>query len=104
MAKKGKIITSEPCVYSPPPYTAEQQESDFKRGYEFNKPVPARSPVGGWEYKYMNDKDPFTRTPAKEKALVKGNSHSFKSVRTANSYGSRPAVKSGGHRIGSRKK
>ncbi len=103
MAKKGKIITTEPSVYSPPPYTAEQQESDFKRGYEFNKPVPARSPVGGWEYKYMNEKDQYSRIPKKETALVKGASHAFQGVRTSNSYGSRPAIKNG-HRIGSRKK
>ena len=100
MAKKGKIITTEPCVYSPPPYTAEQQESDFKRGYEFNKPVPVRSPVGGWEYKYMNDGDSYSRAPKKEVALVQGNSHAFKGMRTRNSYGSRP----GGHKIGARKK
>lgn len=104
MAKKGKIITTEPSVYSPPPYTAEQQESDYKRGYEFNKPVPARAPVDGWSYKYITDGDKYTQTPKKEAALVKGASHAFKGVRTSNSYGSRPATKKSAHRIGSRKK
>lgn len=97
MAKKGKIVTTEPCVYSPPPYTAEEQETDYKRSYEFNKPVPARSPVSGWEDKYIREGE---RVPRKERALVNGNSHAFKGMRTRNGYGSRPTQS---HRIGARK-
>jgi hypothetical protein len=90
MAKK-KSCPPMPMECSPPPYTAAEQASDYQRSYEFNKPVSPRSPVSGWEAKYMNES--YARVPAKERALVKGSSHSFKGVRTGNSYGSRPAVK-----------
>jgi hypothetical protein len=91
MSKKSKMNSCAPMSCEPPPYTAAEQASDYQRSYEFNKPVSARSPVSGWEAKYMNEG--YSRVPAKERALVKGNSHSFKGVRTGNSYGSRPAVK-----------
>ena len=97
MAKKGKIVRTQPSVYDPPPYTAEEQETDYKRGYEFNKPVPGRSPVDGWSYKYINEGQ-ADHTPKKEVSLVKGQPHSFKAMRLGNRYSSRPA----GHRIGKR--
>lgn len=93
MVKKGKLITTDPSVYSPPPYTSEQQENDFKRGYEFNKPVPVRSPVGGWEYNYIRSGEPTSRVPKKESALVKGVPHSFRGIRTGNSYSSRQSIR-----------
>lgn len=90
---KRKIIRTSPVVYDPPAFTAEENESRFKRDYEFNKRAPQRSPVQGWEYKYMNE-GTNNYTPPRELALVKGTPHRFKAVRTANSYArSRPAIK-----------
>lgn len=91
MAKK--INRSTPVVYDPPGFTAEENESRYKRDYEFNKAAPLRSPVKGWEYKYMTE-GTNNYTPPKEVALIKGTPHRFKNVRTANSYArSRPAMK-----------
>ena len=88
---KKKIITTEPCIYSPPPYTAEQQETDFKRDYEFNKSKSVRSPASPWEDKYIRQGD--ARAPKKEVSLVKGTPSSFRGIRTGNSYGKRQAVR-----------
>lgn len=89
MGKKIKYIA--PTVICPEPYTAEQQESRYKKDYEFNKPVSARSPVGGWENKYITEGN--SSAPPKEISLVKGTPHKFRDVRTGNIYSSRKAVK-----------
>ena len=93
MAKKK--TPSPYVIYSPPLYTAKEQEDDYKRQYEFNKPVPARSPVGGWEDKHirMANHHDGMRVPQKEINLVKGTPHRFSNVRTGNAYSKRQAVK-----------
>lgn len=82
---KVKRIT--PVSFVATPFTAEQQETMFKRDYEFNKPVPVRSPVSGWLWKNPEG------LGSKESSLIKGLPHSFKGIRTGNSYGKRLAVK-----------
>jgi hypothetical protein len=89
MAKK--VIKSSPVVYDPPGFTAEENEARFKRDYEFNTRAPQRSPVQGWEYKYINEGT--SMAPPKEVALVKGTPHRFKHVRTGNIYSRRSAMK-----------
>lgn len=89
-SKKFREIDS-PSVISITGFTAEQHEEHYKRDYEFNKPAPTRSPVGGWEYKYASSGQ-STLGP-KELSLVKGTPHTYKGMRTNNSYGKRMAVK-----------
>lgn len=85
MAKKYRV--EKPAIACET-YTAEEQKSRYKKNYEFNKPVSARSPVGGWENKYIREGD--SMAPPKEIALVKGTPAQFKHRRDKNSYGSRP--------------
>lgn len=89
----GKIIKDTPSVYDPPPYSAKEQQSDFKKEYEFREAPPVRSPVKGYEYGYIKNPSEYSRVPAAESRLVKGTPHTFKGVRTNNSYGSRQAVR-----------
>lgn len=86
MAKKYKIV--RPTIYACEPYTAEQQEARFKKEYEFNKGVPKRSPVSGWEDKYI--REGTSDAPPKEISMVKGTPAQFRGRRDKNSYGSRP--------------
>lgn len=88
MGKKIKYITPTVCCITP--YTAEEQESRFNKEYGFNKAVSARSPVGGWEDKYIREGD-GSGSPPKEVSLVKGTPHGFRHRRTGNSYSNRPA-------------
>ena len=89
----GKIVKSKPVVYDPPPYTAKQQESDFKKSYEFQQAAPVRSPVKGWEYNYIRTPSEYSQVPAQETRIVKGTPHAFKGVREGNSYGKRSAMR-----------
>lgn len=81
-----------PSVTNVVEFTAEENESHYKRDYEFNKGVSKRSPVSGWEDKYIREGN-YSGTPPKEVALVKGQPHKFKHVRTGNIYNSRSAMK-----------
>ena len=91
MAKR-KLIRTNPVVYDPPGFTAEENETRYKKDYEFNKRAPLRSPIEGWSYKYTIENN--SMAPPKEIALAKGTPHKFKGVRTANPYTrSRPAIK-----------
>ena len=86
MAKK--YIVKQPRIIACEPYTAEEQETRFKKEYEFNKPVSARSPTSGWEDKYIRKGE--SMAPPKEVAMVKATPAQFKHRRDGNSYGSRP--------------
>lgn len=81
MYLKPKVIACEP-------YTAEEQETRYKKDYEFNKPVPVRSPAFGWEDKYIRQGD--SSAPPKEVSMVKGTPHKFKGVRSGSVYSNRP--------------
>jgi len=96
MPKKKKYIEVNPTIVTCHEYTAEEHEQHYKRDYEFNKPVSARSPVRGWEDKYIR-KGEATTNP-KEVALVRGTPYSRKGVRLGNSYGNRPATRKVGKR------
>lgn len=89
MAKKFRM--TNPIISIQTPYTAEQQETIFKKEYEFNKGVPSRSSVTGWENKYITEGN--SSAPPKEIALIKGSPHKFKHVRTGNIYSARKAIK-----------
>lgn len=90
MPKKIKYIT--PTIISPVPYTAEEQESRFNKEYGFNKSVSVRSPVSGWEDKYIREGD--SSAPPKEVTLVKGIPYKNKHRRDGNIYSSRPTRRS----------
>ena len=75
----------------PPQYTAQEQQADYKKSYEFAHYKSVRSPVGGWEDKHIRSGEAY-RVPQKEINLVKGTPHSFKGVRTGNSYSKREAI------------
>lgn len=85
-SKKYRVV--KPTVIACEPYTAEEQETRFKKQYEFNKPLAARSPVTGWEDKYI--REGTSMASPKEVALVKGTAAQFRGRRDKNSYGSRP--------------
>ena len=89
MPKKKNTPAPVAVSFEMPQYTAEQQESEFKRDYGFRKPVPARSPVNGWEYNYIKNNSPN----AKERKFVVGTPYSNKRYRLDNSYSSRPATR-----------
>jgi len=91
MPKKKKLHEAPPTIVVCEPYTAEEQETRFKKDYEFNKGVPKRSPVSGWEDKYIT-KGQSNASP-REISLVKGTAHRFGGVRSGNSYGKRPAMR-----------
>lgn len=91
MSKK-KLKEVAPYVVREQPYTAEEQESRYNKNYGFNKQLSARSPVTGWEDKYIKE-GVDTSTPPKEISLVKGTPHRFGGVRSGNSYGKRQAMK-----------
>ena len=77
--------------YDHPIMPEDQQKSEYKKRYEFNKVVPVRSPVDGWEYSHLNENE-YPYSPKKEVALVKGTPHRFKAVRTGSVYGNRKSV------------
>lgn len=89
-SKKFREIDS-PSIAVSTGFTAEEHEEHYKRDYEFNKPAPVRSPVGGWGYKYAMAGQ-STLGP-KELSLLRGSAHTYKGMRTNNSYGKRQAVK-----------
>ena len=90
MAKK-KLREVSPNIIVCEPYTAEEQETRFKKDYEFNQPRSVRSPVSGWEDKYIRQGQ--SNSPSKEVSMVKGTAHRFGGVRSGNSYGKRPAMR-----------
>lgn len=87
--KKAKEVPS--MIVSPPPYTAEENESRYNKDYGFNKPVSVRSPAMPWEDKYIRNGQ--SGAPPKEVSMVKGTPYSRKGVRLGNSYGNRPATR-----------
>lgn len=92
MAKKKKLREIAPSIVCIQPFTAEENETRFKKDYEFNKAAPVRSPVrSGWEYKYINENQ--SNSPPKEVSLVRGTAHRFGGVRSGNSYGKRSAMR-----------
>lgn len=94
MAKKYKVV--RPTIIACEPYTAEEQETRFKKDYEFNQGVSKRSPVTGWEDKYIREGN--SSAPPKEVAMVKGTPAQFKHRRDGNIYGSRPTRRKVGAR------
>lgn len=89
MAKR-KISVACGCDFPPAVMPEDQQKSEFKKRYEFNKLPPARSPTTGWEYAHLTSNGAYA--PKKEISLVRGEPHKFKNVRTGNSYGTRKAI------------
>lgn len=87
-SRKKLVEISKPRITDIVGFTAEEHAEHYKRDYEFNKPIPARSPVSGWAYKYANEGD--TSLPPKEIALIKGSPAQHKHRRDQNSYGKRP--------------
>lgn len=86
MAKRYRVV--KPTVIACEPYTAEEQETRFRKDYEFNKPLSARSPVDGWTNKYI--KEGNSSAPPKEVAMVNATPAQHKHRRDQNSYGKRP--------------
>ena len=82
MAKIRATVACGPCQM--PGLTAKEEKERYARGYGFRKPIPARSPVQGYDYSYITESE---YTPKKEKALIKGSPHKFKHRRGGSIYG-----------------
>ena len=86
-----KIIRSQPVVFDPIPYTAEENESRYNKDYGFNKRVSVRSPVSPWEDKYIREGS--SGASPKEVKLVKGATWKGPHRRMGNSYGNRSTTR-----------